>query len=161
MISKTISGGVLALALLSTPAAHAAVINWGAHDATETFTTRTALIPSFANTFNFSLSSLSDLVASFSLSGLVGSATVSLRDGSGSVLGSFSASTLSSGSASFSNLAAGNYSYRVTGSGFLAGGTFTSTLTPVNVSPVPEPGSLAMLLAGLGMVGFIARRRRA
>lgn len=160
MISKTISGVVLALALLSAPATHAAV-NWGAHDATETFSYPGALFPNFANTFSFSLSSLSDLVTSFSLSGLVGSATVSLRDGSGSVLGSFSASTLSSGSASFSNLAAGNYSYRVTGSGFLAGGTLTSTLTPVNVSPVPEPGSLAMLLAGLGMVGVIARRRRA
>ena len=159
MISKAISGGVLALALLSAPAAQA-VVNWGAHDATETFAYEGRVFRDFSNTFNFSLSSLSDLVASFSLTGL-GSATVSLRDGSGSVLGSFSASTLSSGSASFSNLAAGNYSYNVTGSGFLAGGTLTSTLTPVSVSPVPEPGSLAMLLAGLGMVGFMARRRRA
>lgn len=160
MISKTISGGVLALALLSAPAANAAVINWGAHEATKTEVFQGLFYANFANTFNFSLSSLSDLVASFSLTGL-GSATVSLRDGSGSVLGSFSASTLSSGSASFSNLAAGNYSYSVTGGSLLGAGTFTSTLTPVNVSPVPEPGSLAMLLAGLGMVGVIARRRRA
>lgn len=158
MISKTISGGVLALALLSAPAANAAVINWGAHDATETNFSRSLLYTNFTNTFNFSLSSLSDLVASFSLTGL-GSATVSLRDGSGSVLGSFS--TQSSGSASFSNLAAGNYSYSVTGGSWFGAGTFTSTLTPVSVSPVPEPGSLAMLLAGLGMVGFMARRRRA
>jgi hypothetical protein len=30
----------------------------------------------------------------------------------------------------------------------------------VAISPVPEPESLAMMLAGLGLVGFIARRRK-
>jgi hypothetical protein len=29
------------------------------------------------------------------------------------------------------------------------------------VAPVPEPGSLALMLAGLGVVGFVMRRRRA
>lgn len=31
----------------------------------------------------------------------------------------------------------------------------------INVSPVPEPETLAMLLAGLGLVGWVARRRTA
>lgn len=36
--------------------------------------------------------------------------------------------------------------------------TFTITQTPT-VSPIPEPETYAMLLAGLGVMGFIARRR--
>jgi len=36
-----------------------------------------------------------------------------------------------------------------------------STLTINAVTPVPEPSTIAMMLAGLGLVGSIARRRRA
>jgi hypothetical protein len=35
-----------------------------------------------------------------------------------------------------------------------------AVLTP-NVSPVPEPGTWAMMLAGLGFLGFAARRKNA
>ncbi|MBU1222234.1 MAG: choice-of-anchor I family protein [Gammaproteobacteria bacterium] len=37
----------------------------------------------------------------------------------------------------------------------------TTTLYSVNMAPVPEPETYAMLLAGLGLVGFMARRRNA
>ena len=39
-------------------------------------------------------------------------------------------------------------------------GTGTYTLKITNVSAVPEPESYAMLLAGIGALGFVAARRR-
>ncbi|SEL62758.1 FxDxF family PEP-CTERM protein [Nitrosovibrio tenuis] len=38
--------------------------------------------------------------------------------------------------------------------------TLSGQLTSFTTSPVPEPETYAMLLAGLGLVGFIARRRK-
>jgi hypothetical protein len=37
----------------------------------------------------------------------------------------------------------------------------TTTTSLISVTAVPEPQSFAMLLAGLGLMGFMARRRRA
>jgi hypothetical protein len=39
--------------------------------------------------------------------------------------------------------------------------TFTITQTPTVMSPVPEPETYAMLLAGLGLMGAVVRRRSA
>lgn len=36
----------------------------------------------------------------------------------------------------------------------------TVSLVPVAVTPVPEPASYALMLAGCGAIGFVARRRR-
>ncbi|WP_439537795.1 PEP-CTERM sorting domain-containing protein [Methyloversatilis sp.] len=36
---------------------------------------------------------------------------------------------------------------------------FTGGFIPTNTAPIPEPSTYAMLLAGLGMIGVIARRR--
>ena len=40
--------------------------------------------------------------------------------------------------------------------GTTSGGTYNGN---ISLSPVPEPESYAMMLAGLGLMGFIARRR--
>lgn len=65
----------------------------------------------------------------------------------------------------FKNVVAGDYIVKVSGTldgsgqfpGFaLAGANFTVTATPV-----PEPETYALMLAGLGIVGFVASRRKA
>ena len=57
---------------------------------------------------------------------------------------------------SFSNLAAGKYSLTLAGKTTGSSGQFNGD---VFVAAVPEPGEWAMMLAGLGLLGVIARRR--
>lgn len=40
-------------------------------------------------------------------------------------------------------------------------GEYNGTLSGLTAAPIPEPGRVALLAAGLGVLGFIARRRRA
>lgn len=83
--------------------------------------------------------------------------TVTLQDSSFALIGS---DATPADGFTFSGLAAGNYALNVlgfatgTGGGFYAGGFVTET------APIPEPETYAMLLAGLGMIGFMIRRRR-
>ena len=58
------------------------------------------------------------------------------------------------------NLAPGNYVFEVRGNiTGTAGGAYVGL---INVAaPIPEPGGLSMMFAGLGALGFAARRRPA
>ncbi len=57
----------------------------------------------------------------------------------------------------FANLTSGTYTLKVSGS--VAGGGTGGAIAQYSVTAVPEPETYAMLLAGLGVMGAIARRR--
>jgi len=108
--------------------------------------------PVFFDTIDFSLGSLSTVYVDTKVS-----------SGTGGFFGLFSGVTpigspyLLGNSASFSGLAAGSYKFGYFG----VGGGLSAVAFAANAVPaVPEPESYAMLLAGLGMVAAIARRRR-
>ncbi len=56
-------------------------------------------------------------------------------------------------------LSAGNYELHLNGIQE-ASGTPASYGGNITVSPIPEPKTFALMLAGLGALGFVARRRR-
>ncbi|MBH1988226.1 MAG: FxDxF family PEP-CTERM protein [Burkholderiales bacterium] len=62
---------------------------------------------------------------------------------------------------SLANLAAGAHTLTVLGVADRGNSVFTGSVYAQEVSAVPEPASLAMLLAGAGIVGGVAWRRRA
>jgi len=62
----------------------------------------------------------------------------------------------SAGTHSFGALLAGDYFYTVEATGAAGGGYTLGSY----IVPVPEPGTYALLLAGLGVVAFVARRRK-
>jgi hypothetical protein len=57
------------------------------------------------------------------------------------------------------SLLAGNYDLKITGDVAAGGGSYWGAVT-LTTAPVPEPETYAMMLAGLGLMGFVARRRR-
>lgn len=57
-------------------------------------------------------------------------------------------------------IGAGSYDLRVSGTiTGTAGGTYAGTLSAA-AAPIPEPETYALMLAGLGLMGFVARRRK-
>jgi hypothetical protein len=58
-------------------------------------------------------------------------------------------------------LTAGNYYISVEGVVQGAGGgSYTSNVNLAALAPVPEPETYAMMVAGLGLLGFVARRKK-
>ncbi|RZJ10752.1 MAG: PEP-CTERM sorting domain-containing protein [Rubrivivax sp.] len=125
----------------------------GAHSSFET-AVETGVSGPFFNTYEFTLSSWSSLTATLAGGGVVGSFGVYKTADDSSVYSWGVGGPTFSVSDSF-NLAAGSYYYAVTGMGKPGNYTLTST-----IAAVPEPETYALLGAGLGIVGFVASRRR-
>lgn len=115
----------------------------------------------FQDLYNFSITDPGTLYGSviatnyagYNIAGLA----VSLLDSSFTQIGAVDNTPTSF---TFSGLAAGTYSLNVIGfatgaTGGLYGGSFV-----VATAPVPEPETYALMLAGLGVIGFMASRRK-
>jgi hypothetical protein len=156
-----------AAAVLACAGAHADVVDWGAHNLPP-FGEKAAAFPlnngvPFADTYTFTVGTDSIVTSVVSAnnnlpayaidlgayglftSGGVALFTESFSGATGSVQNSWS-------------IAAGSYYYKVIGTASgTDGGLYTITS---NVAAVPEPETYALLLGGLGVVGFVAARRR-
>jgi hypothetical protein len=146
--------------------ANATVTDWGVHDPLEIGVAVTPtgvfddsylfmLVGDF-NVFSTAVSNnLTDVL------GIVGGSVTLYREMGAvdTMIGSFGYSAFTGNiSYDFGALAGGDYYYSVAGIGTgTAGGFYTISST---ITPVPEPHTYALMLGGLGALGFVARRRR-
>lgn len=150
--SLAVASAIAALSVTSAQAVTIVDTFGGAHDAFE-LAAEAAIVAPFFETYAFTLGTLSNVQATFASSNILGA--VSLYKADMTPLDSWAVGGAQfSGSDSWT-LAAGSYFYGVSGTGMSGSYSLTST-----VAAVPEPETYAMLAAGLGIVGFVASRRR-
>lgn len=159
---------VLALASTLALDAQALTTDWGTHDQLEVAAVVTP-VGAFNNTYLFSLTDSESLFSTAVSNNLttalsITDGQVSLFKENGAVdaaVGSFAFNDVTGSiSHAFGILSMGDYYYQVSGSGVgTLGGFYTLSSTLEAVTPVPEADSLAMMLAGLGVLGFLGRRR--
>jgi hypothetical protein len=144
------------LVALSATAAQAATLVdtfGGAHDSFEVAAEAGIAAP-FFETYAFTLGSTSNVQLTFASINVLGA--VGLYKADSTPVDSFAVGGTQFSGADSWTLAAGSYFYGVSGTG-TAVGSYTLTSTVV---AVPEPETYALLAAGLGIVGFVASRRR-
>ena len=120
---------------------------------------------SFDDVFSFTIGSLPGVLGGIAGFDVYGDLTAQYRFGVGATPTWGGWSTLSSVP---SDPDTGAFSYTATVGGFVSGQTYWFNLKgtaeqaaySVTLAPVPELDSYAMLLAGLGLMGAIARRRK-
>jgi hypothetical protein len=123
-----------------------------------------ALNTQIDDTWNFTLTGSNDVSALLSrnfstAAGAIGNFAATISGGSLAASQALQLdTTASSQTLTFaSTLGAGDYSVSVSG---LVQRNRTAYTFSVDVTPVPEPETYALMLAGLGLVGFLAKRRK-
>jgi hypothetical protein len=162
-MKKTLVAAVVC-GLFAVGSANAATTSWGDHDTVEIGTA--TLSGSFSEIFTFTLTapttSLSSKAVALDISPILNLSEDSMvwlykeTGATDKFLSAYSFGTLFTAH----DLLAGDYYYKVTGSTTGSfGGAFALTSTTAPVAVVPEADTYAMMLAGLGMIGLMAKRR--
>lgn len=150
-------------ALFAAPSAFATAYDFGVMgppDSKTITTTATTTNASFTDTFTFYINAAANSVGNTTLNIFNPTADNILLVGlwntdTGKSVSSIDYTPETFG---FSDLVAGNYQMNFTARPTIAGFQYTVNLT---TTAVPEPEAYAMMLAGLGLIGFAARRKQA
>ncbi|MDC8773920.1 FxDxF family PEP-CTERM protein [Roseateles albus] len=155
---------VIAAALFAASFAASAVGpgNLGAIDNKTTNIGNTFLVgATFSDNYVFDLVNPGETFGSvtFSSKGSFGLSNVVVTLSGGSIVGS-ALDTDPTAEFGFTGLTAGHYTLNISGKAIGSlGGSYGGVIEAMT-APVPEPTTYALLLAGLGAVGFVARRRK-
>jgi hypothetical protein len=172
-----LAGAAIALAGLCSTAQSAVIADLGTNPTASTSYTVSHAAGSFNDVFKFNLTNLSDTIASsvaltlapfyqttFTSFGLFADTFGTGAGGSLLATGVLSPAQ-DGGTLTANNVASGNYYFELAGtSSGIVGGVYVfsaNTSASPNVPPIPEPETYALMLAGLGVLGAVAKRRSA
>lgn len=148
------ASALVALGATSAQAASFSTFDGGEHGDFQTGV-RTQVSGPFFTDYDFTLDGTYSLTATFASSKIIGSFGL-YNAADDTPIYSWGVGGATFTTSSMFTLGAGSYYYAVLGTGSTGNYTLTSTA----VAAVPEPETYALLAAGLGIVGFVASRRR-